>query len=117
MRAFFLLAALLSSAAAQVPATQTAPPAGFTKILQLWPGTAPLQTGTTEADIPKLYTYPAAGSGPHPAVIVMPGGGYTHLAIDKEGSAEAQVAQRPWRHRLRPGLPVVARLPLPRPHA
>ena len=90
MRALLLFAALVTTAAAQVPATQTAPPAGFTAILPLWPGSAPLQTGTTEGDTPKLYSYPATGSGPHPVVIVMPGGGYTHLAIDKEGSAEAK---------------------------
>lgn len=91
MRALLLFVAFLSSAAAQgTNATSTAPPAGFTKVIPLWPGQAPLQTGTTEADIPRLYTYPANGSGPHPAVIVMPGGGYTHLVVDKEGSAEAR---------------------------
>lgn len=91
MRALFLFVALLSPAAAQVPAaTPTAPPAGFTQVLRLWPGKAPLQTGTTDADTPRLYTYPASGSGPHPAVIVMPGGGYNHLVVDKEGSVEAR---------------------------
>jgi acetyl esterase/lipase len=37
-----------------------------------------------------MYVYPATGAGIHSAVIVMPGGGYTHLAIEKEGGAEAR---------------------------
>jgi acetyl esterase/lipase len=37
-----------------------------------------------------MYLYPATGAGVHSAVIVMPGGGYTHLAIEKEGGAEAR---------------------------
>jgi acetyl esterase/lipase len=40
--------------------------------------------------VPKLFVYPASGSGIHTAVIVMPGGGYTHLAIEKEGGEEAR---------------------------
>ena len=37
-----------------------------------------------------MFVYPASGSEVHTAVIVMPGGGYTHLAIEKEGGAEAR---------------------------
>ena len=37
-----------------------------------------------------MFFYPATGAGPHTAVIVLPGGGYTHLAIEKEGGAEAR---------------------------
>jgi acetyl esterase/lipase len=46
--------------------------------------------GTEDGDVPKMYVYPATGAGTHSAVIVMPGGGYTHLAIEKEGGAEAR---------------------------
>ena len=74
----------------QVPATITAPPAGFTQSIVLWPGGAPLAHGTTEGDIPKLFTYPTAGAGPHSAVIVMPGGGYTHEVMEQEGAYEAR---------------------------
>ena len=60
----------------------------------MWPGGPPLSLRTgaaaTDGDVPKLYTYPATGAGPHPAVIVMPGGGYTHLVMDKEGSVSAK---------------------------
>ncbi len=91
----FCLAALLlllaRPLAGQTPATITAPPKGFTQIIPLWPaGQVPLATGATDGDIPKLFAYPAAGVGPHPAVLVMPGGGYTHLAIEKEGGNPAR---------------------------
>ena len=49
-----------------------------------------LQHGTTDGDIPKLFTYPAAGPGPHNCVIVMPGGGYTHEVMPQEGALEAR---------------------------
>jgi acetyl esterase/lipase len=78
------------TAAAHPAATQTAPPAGFTQTIVLWPGGAPLAQGTTEGDIPKLFTYPTAAAGPHSAVIVMPGGGYTHEVMEQEGAYEAR---------------------------
>jgi acetyl esterase/lipase len=56
----------------------------------LWPNGAPGALGTGNGDVPKMYVYPAPGTAPHSAVIVMPGGGYTHLAIEKEGGAEAR---------------------------
>jgi acetyl esterase/lipase len=37
-----------------------------------------------------MFEYPAVGAGVHSAVIVLPGGGYTHLVTGKEGSAEAR---------------------------
>ncbi|MGA1984225.1 MAG: alpha/beta hydrolase [Acidobacteriaceae bacterium] len=66
------------------------PPTGFAKILTLWPNGAPLAKGSTSADVPKLYYYPAAGAGVRSAVIVLPGGGYTHVVMDKEGAVEAR---------------------------
>jgi acetyl esterase/lipase len=72
------------------PATVTKPPAGFTKTVVLWPNGAPGELGTGDGDVPKMYVYPATGTGPHSAVIVMPGGGYAHLAMEKEGGAEAR---------------------------
>ncbi|HWB32317.1 MAG TPA: alpha/beta hydrolase [Acidobacteriaceae bacterium] len=72
-------------------ATTTAPPKGFAKQIVLWPDGAPLAHGTSEGDVPKLFTYPAAGgTTPHAAVIVMPGGGYTHLVMEQEGAYEAR---------------------------
>jgi acetyl esterase/lipase len=50
--------------------------------------------GTTEGDIPKLFTYPVtalgAATGPRAAVIVMPGGGFTSLKMEEEGAYEAR---------------------------
>jgi acetyl esterase/lipase len=77
-------------AAQQRPATATPPPKGFAQSIALWPGGAPGAQGTTEGDIPKLFTYPTSGTGPHAAVIVMPGGGYTHLVMEQEGAYEAR---------------------------
>jgi acetyl esterase/lipase len=65
-------------------------PAGYTSIERLWPGRAPGAIGDTFDDIPILYAYPAAGPGPHAAVIVLPGGGYNHLVTEKEGAVEAR---------------------------
>ncbi len=95
IRASVLAVVLLATPlAAQVPATDTPPPTGFSKTIVVWPDGAPLalRTGAaaTDGDVPKLYTYPATGAGPHAAVIVMPGGGYTHLVMDKEGSVGAK---------------------------
>ena len=96
--AFASLLLLALPLAAQTPptpaappaTTQTAPPPGFAEKIVLWPDGAPLQHGTTDGDIPKIFTYPAAGAGPHDAVIVMPGGGYTHLVMPQEGALEAR---------------------------
>jgi acetyl esterase/lipase len=63
---------------------------GFAKTIVLWPNGAPGALGESEGDIPKMYLYPAPGAGLHSAVIVMPGGGYVHLAIEKEGGEEAR---------------------------
>jgi acetyl esterase/lipase len=79
-----------AAAPAPVAATRTAPPAGFKDTIVLWPDGAPLAQGKTEGDIPKLFTYPTAVAGTHAAVIVMPGGGYTHLVMEQEGAYEAR---------------------------
>src|SRR5260370_25034600 len=87
------VAATASTASTSVttpPATVTKPPAGFTKTVVLWPNGAPGALGTGDGDVPRMFVYPATGAGPHSAVIVMPGGGYAHLAIEKEGGAEAR---------------------------
>jgi acetyl esterase/lipase len=79
---------------ARIAATTTAPPPGFTQSIVLWPNGAPGAQGTSEGDIPKLFTYPVkaniVGDGPRAAVIVMPGGGYTHEVMDQEGAYEAK---------------------------
>jgi acetyl esterase/lipase len=97
-RISFLSAVLsfaLAAGNAQTPAPPRAntgdpPPSGFAKILTLWPGNAPMARGSASGDVPKLYYYPAIGLGVRSAVIVLPGGGYTHVMMEKEGATEAK---------------------------
>jgi len=78
-------------ASTQTPATNkvSAPPKGYASIEVLWPEGAPGAVGTESDDVPKLYCYPAPGDGPHTAVVVLPGGGYTSLVMEHEGADEA----------------------------
>jgi len=48
-------------------------------------------TRITDVKTPYLTVYPASSAKPTPAAIVCPGGGYSHLCVDKEGSETA-----PW---------------------
>lgn len=57
--------------------------------IALWPGAAPGAAGTTPADTPTITPFIAA----HPngtAAVIFPGGGYEHLATEKEGNAVAR---------------------------
>src|SRR5665213_1537548 len=87
--ALLLVSAVLPFSAAAGRA-QDAPPQGFASVEVLWPGGAPGAVGTADGDVPKLYCYPAPGPGPHTAVLVLPGGGYTHVVMEKEGGVEAR---------------------------
>ena len=52
----------------------------------LWPGGAPEAQGDSPSDQPDLAVYPlAGGQRVSTGVIVLPGGGYQHLAVDHEG--------------------------------
>jgi acetyl esterase/lipase len=84
------VAATASTSKPQVPGTVSKPPAGFAKTIVLWPNRAPGAVGTEDEDVPKMFEYPAVGAGVHSAVIVLPGGGYTHLVTEKEGGVEAR---------------------------
>jgi len=77
-----------ASGAAATPAAEVALPHG--QIEYLWPGGAPGAVGTEEQDKPHLEIFGASGPGAHTAVIVCPGGGYTHLAYEKEGTRIAE---------------------------
>ncbi len=73
------------------------PPTGFSREIVLWPEGAPGALGKSDADIPKLFLFPAPSEPelphrrepPRPAVIVLPGGGYRILMSEKEGASEA----------------------------
>ena len=77
-------------AAKPAAAAKIKPPSGWARTIVLWPGGAPGAVGKDSGDIPKMYEYPAVGEGVHSAVIVMPGGGYTNLMMEKEGGAEGR---------------------------
>lgn len=54
--------------------------------LPLWPQGAPGAVGSEEADIPSITMYlPPNDKATGAAIVVCPGGGYGHLAIDHEG--------------------------------
>ncbi len=83
-------------------------PSGYSRVVVLWPGGAPGALGDKDADIPKLYCYPlreferergertgvreerTEPRGERSAVIVMPGGAYRTLVMEKEGAAAAR---------------------------
>lgn len=76
-----------SAAAETQPADPTLP---HGQIEYLWPSGAPGAIGSEEQDKPHLEIFSGFGPGPHTAVIVCPGGGYTHLAYEKEGTRIAE---------------------------
>lgn len=67
------------------PALTSGPSDMIGQTILLWDNGAPGATGDTEADKPTLTIFRAAGAGPHPAVIIAPGGGYAHLSMTYEG--------------------------------
>lgn len=57
----------------------------------LWPGGAPGAKGTADGDKPSVTIYlPAKDKANGAAVVIFPGGGYGHLAMDHEGHQIAQ---------------------------
>ncbi len=79
-----LPAALAETASCATPGTDNA----FLGIqtIRLWPGPAPQAKGESCFDIPSLTILnPRMGSETGSAVIILPGGAYTHLAGDLEG--------------------------------
>ena len=60
------------------------------EVIPIWQGAPPEARGTEDADIPTLGIYPLDTAEPVPAVLVCPGGGYGHLAMDHEGEQIAQ---------------------------
>jgi acetyl esterase/lipase len=69
----FILSIAVGSAQPQAPKPEP-----------LWPNGAPGALGTEDVDKPSLTAYPAKSPN-GTAVVVCPGGGYQHLAMDHEG--------------------------------
>jgi acetyl esterase/lipase len=51
----------------------------------LYPNGAPGALGTSEADKPRMYAFPPKRRSTSAAILVIPGGGYEHVAIGHEG--------------------------------
>src|SRR5260370_27419831 len=81
------------AAAAPLPSTASAvAQGGAGKTMLLWPAGAPGALGDEDVDKPSLTVFlPVAPNPTKTGVVVAPGGGYTHLAVEKEGFALA-----PW---------------------
>ena len=60
---------------------QTGPP----QPIFLWPGGAPGALGNTEADKPRLYVFLPKKRSTSASILVIPGGGYEHVALGHEG--------------------------------
>ncbi len=58
--------------------------------LPLWPAGAPGAVGKAETDVPTVAVYLPSANPTHTAVVIAPGGGYEHLAMDHEGLQVAQ---------------------------
>jgi acetyl esterase/lipase len=74
----FLLVIMSFSVHAQLPA-------GVPQPVFLWPNGVPGALGQAEADIPRLYPFLPRSRSTSTAVLVIPGGGYQHVAIGHEG--------------------------------
>ncbi|HOB74270.1 MAG TPA: alpha/beta hydrolase [Phycisphaerae bacterium] len=75
---------IIAPAGAQEPATS--PPT-----IPLWPNGVPGAVGNEAADKPTLTIHlPPADKATGAAVVICPGGGYAHLAVEKEGTAVAR---------------------------
>ena len=98
-----LCAGLDSALVAQAPEPPVTPsqpklPPGHVRVYTLWPDGAPMALGKTDLDTPRLFAFPAHVTGteraalhsPRSAVIVLPGGAYRTLMMDKEGASIAR---------------------------
>lgn len=75
--------------AATTSAAQAGPP------IVLWPDGAPGAVGHDPVDVPTLTLYrPAAPAPTGTAVVILPGGGYEHHAMDHEGRQVAEFFNR-----------------------
>ncbi|MDE1175997.1 MAG: alpha/beta hydrolase [Edaphobacter sp.] len=83
-----VLALLALPLAAQQPALSTSAPP---EPIMLWPTGAPGALGTEDTDKPALFVFlPTVPNPTKTGVVVAPGGGYQHLAMEKEGFAVAR---------------------------
>jgi acetyl esterase/lipase len=58
--------------------------------MPLWPGAAPGALGDVQEDRPSITPFLGTTNATRAAIIIFPGGGYEHLATDKEGTQVAR---------------------------
>jgi acetyl esterase/lipase len=81
-----VVGALVAIAWEAVPRAVAQPNGAKPDVILLWPNGAPEARGNEEPDKPTLTHYPAPPDKANgTAVVICPGGGYGHLAIDHEG--------------------------------
>lgn len=84
-----LIGLVVVMASSVTVATAAAP--GSREVVLLWPDGAPGARGDDDGDKPSLTLYlPAKDKANGAAVVICPGGGYGHLAMDHEGHQIAQ---------------------------
>lgn len=98
--ALILLSVRAISQAPEPPLTPRQPklPPGHQRVAMLWPAGAPGALGKKDIDEPRLFVFPArvdatertALHSPRTGVIVLPGGAYRTLMMEKEGAAVAR---------------------------
>ena len=86
---FVLSVSILTIHCAAQPSPDSPVP-GAQKTILLWPAGAPGALGDLETDKPTLTIFLPAENPTKTGVVVAPGGGYQHLAIEKEGFAVAR---------------------------
>ncbi|HEV2275233.1 MAG TPA: alpha/beta hydrolase [Acidobacteriaceae bacterium] len=74
---------------AQTPSPNSVPPA-----IPLWAGAAPGALGDAEADKPRMYAFLPESPSTRAAILVIPGGGYQHVALGYEGFEVARWLNR-----------------------
>lgn len=80
----FLLAVVLPMGGSIAMGAQTLP-AGMPQPVYLWPQGVPGALGQGEADKPRMYAFLPEKRSTSTSVLVIPGGGYEHVAIGHEG--------------------------------
>jgi acetyl esterase/lipase len=78
----FLLVLACVVAGVQPASAQAAKPPAT---VFLWPNGAPGALGSSEADKPRMYVFLPEKRSTSAAILVIPGGGYTHVAMGHEG--------------------------------
>ena len=84
-RMWVLLAAMLAGTVTGLSQTETEAVAPGAKTMLLWPSGAPGAQGNGMNDKPELTIFLPVSNPTRTGVVLAPGGGYTHLAMAKEG--------------------------------